>query len=136
MLSTNQASKVIGISKRSLQYYDDLQLIHVPRDANNNRLFDKETMERIWKILWYKELGFTLQEIKDLIQMDESSRIVEINKKFVILQEAIKEQERNLNILIFILENDIPTLPSNLSATFSQEIRNMKQEMNQRSKKL
>lgn len=59
-----EVSKLSGVSKRTLQYYDDEGILPVKRSKNNYRLYDDETMERLWKTLWYKEMGFDLREIK------------------------------------------------------------------------
>lgn len=56
-----EVSKLSGVSKRTLQYYDDEGILPVKRSKNNYRLYDDETMERLWKILWYKEMGFDLK---------------------------------------------------------------------------
>lgn len=130
MLTTQQASEMTGISKRSLQYYDDLQLIHVPRDANNHRMFDEETMERIWKILWYKEMGFTLQEIKQILNMDSKNRIQEIHKKLDVLEESILQQQKDRNLFLFILDHGVPVIPKDPSTTYCKEIINMKEKVN------
>lgn len=53
-----KVSKLSGVSKRTLQYYDDEGILSVKRSKNNYRLYDDETMERLWKILWYKEMRF------------------------------------------------------------------------------
>jgi len=52
-----EVSKLSGVSKRTLQYYDEEGILPVKRSKNNYRLYDDETIERLWKILWYKEMG-------------------------------------------------------------------------------
>ena len=63
-----EVSKLSGVSKRTLQYYDDEGILPVKRSKNNYRLYDDETMERLWKILWYKEMGFDLKKIKLILE--------------------------------------------------------------------
>ena len=57
MKKTNEMSKLAGVSKRTLQYYDDEGLLITERTNDNHRLYDREAMERIWEILVYKEMG-------------------------------------------------------------------------------
>lgn len=45
----DEVSKLSGVSKRTLQYYDDEGILPVKRSKNNYRLYDDETMERLWK---------------------------------------------------------------------------------------
>ena len=51
MRKTKEVSHLVGVSKRTLQYYDDKGLLDVKRDENNYRLFDEEDMNQIWFIL-------------------------------------------------------------------------------------
>lgn len=41
----SEVSKRTGLSKRTLQYYDDEGLLHVPRSPDNYRMYDGETMQ-------------------------------------------------------------------------------------------
>lgn len=77
-----EVSKLSGVSKRTLQYYDDEGILPVKRSKNNYRLYDDETMERLWKILWYKEMGFDLREIKLILGGVKQETVVEekVNK--------------------------------------------------------
>lgn len=59
----DEVSKLSGVSKRTLQYYDDEGILPVKRSKNNYRLYDDDTMEKLWEILWYKEMGFDLKKI-------------------------------------------------------------------------
>ncbi len=73
MRKTKEVSHLVGVSKRTLQYYDDKGLLDVKRDENNYRLFDEEDMNQIWFILLYKEMGFNLNEIGCLL-LDQENR--------------------------------------------------------------
>ena len=53
-----EVSKLSGISKRALQYYDDEGLLRAKRSKENYRLYDENDMKKLWEILWYKEMGF------------------------------------------------------------------------------
>lgn len=74
MKQTSQVSKLAGISKRTLQYYDDEGVLTAKRSKNNYRLYSQEDLEEIWKIMIYKEIGFDLNEIKQLLSMPDNLR--------------------------------------------------------------
>ena len=57
MKKTNEVSKIVGVSRRTIQYYDDEGLLMVERAPNNQRLFDEHALTRIWEILIYKEMN-------------------------------------------------------------------------------
>ena len=66
---TSEISKIAGVSKRTLQYYDDEGMIQVKRSENNYRLYDERALETLWKIMLYKETGMELKEIKKVLSM-------------------------------------------------------------------
>ena len=72
-MKISEASKIAGVSKRTLQYYDDEGLLSVKRMENNHRDYDLESLQIIWKILNLKEMGFELEEIRRLLVQDRIS---------------------------------------------------------------
>lgn len=90
-----EVSKLSGVSKRTLQYYDDESILPVKRSKNNYRLYDDETMERLWEVLWYKEMGFDLKEIKLILEGVKQETVIEekvnkINNTIRVLEEQKK----------------------------------------------
>lgn len=90
-----EVSKLSGVSKLTLQYYDDEGILPVKRSKNNYRLYDDETMERLWEILWYKEMGFDLREIKLILEGGNQETVIEekvnkINNTIRVLEEQKK----------------------------------------------
>ena len=61
MKRTNEVSKLVGVSRRTLQYYDDEGLLGAKRSELNYRLYDQQALERIWRIMIFKEMGFELK---------------------------------------------------------------------------
>lgn len=46
-MKISEASKIAGVSKRTLQYYDDEGLLSVKRMENNHRDYDLESLQII-----------------------------------------------------------------------------------------
>ena len=63
MKKIKDVSRISGLSKRTLQYYDDIGLLPAKRSKENYRLYDDNDLKRLWEILLYKEAGFELEEI-------------------------------------------------------------------------
>lgn len=60
--------KLSGVSRRTLQYYDEIGLL--PPSAvtkSGYRQYNNENLCRLWSILFYKELGFSLDKIRMLL---------------------------------------------------------------------
>ncbi len=89
---TSEISKIAGVSKRTLQYYDDEGMIQVKRSENNYRLYDERALETLWKIMLYKETGMELKEIKKVLSMSEGEKKEKLpGRKTAILQTTKME---------------------------------------------
>lgn len=74
MKKTNEVSKLVGVSRRTLQYYDNEGLLDVKRSKNNYRLYDENALERIWKIMLYKEMGFNYAKFMNYCYSQRTNR--------------------------------------------------------------
>ena len=99
---TSEISKIVGVSKRTLQFYDDEGMIKVERSENNYRLYDEKTLGKLWEIMVYKEMGLKLEDIKQLLVMSENEKkgfykayIEQIEEKIKELQEFISRFSAN-----------------------------------------
>lgn len=67
----NELVKKTGLTKETIRYYEDMDLIRpVKRDKNNYRLYSDEVVEQLSYIAVGKKLGFTLNEIKMILEED------------------------------------------------------------------
>ena len=66
--SVNKLSKLSGVSARTLRYYDEIGLLKPIRVANSGyRIYGQDELDTLQQILFYRELGFPLEEIKKLL---------------------------------------------------------------------
>lgn len=97
-------SKLSGVSKRALRYYEELGLISPSRlDSNGYRLYGKKEIERLQHILFYKELGVSLEDIYNIL-IDEN-----FNRE-TLLKEHLKSlilKKEQINLLILNIEKTI-----------------------------
>lgn len=65
-----------GISRHTLRYYEKAGLIlEVRRHANNYRDYPEQAVQRVNMLRQLKELGFSLAEIRDLLNAVRGNRI-------------------------------------------------------------
>lgn len=90
----NELSKRTGLSIHTLRYYENYGLFEGKPDekvkTNNYKQYDKSLVEKIELIIEAKEIGFTLSEIKELLDSWFNKRL-SIDKKVSILEKKIKE---------------------------------------------
>ena len=76
MRTISQVAELTGISTRTLQYYDEIGLLK-PSELTESgyRLYDDEALQKLQQILFFKELGFKLKEIKEILQKPDFDKI-------------------------------------------------------------
>ena len=120
---TSEISKIVGISKRTLQFYDDEGMIKVGRSENNYRLYDERTLENLWEIMIYKEMGLKLGEIKQLLEMTENEKKGFYKAYIEQIEEKIKELERRKRFISLIIAKGLPQIPDeNSDVTYKSRI--------------
>ena len=63
-----ELSKISGISTRTLRYYDQIELLVPPRlSSSGYRIYGENEVDLLQQILFYRELGVSLGEIKNLL---------------------------------------------------------------------
>ena len=76
MKTISQVASLTGISTRTLQYYDEIDLLKPSElTPSGYRLYNDEALEKLQQILFYKELNFKLNEIKEILQKPEYDKI-------------------------------------------------------------
>lgn len=73
LYSVNQLADELGITARTIRFYEASGLI-TPRRAGGNRVFDRRDRARLMMILRGKRLGFALSEIRDYLDLYEADR--------------------------------------------------------------
>lgn len=82
MKTISQVAKLTGISTRTLQYYDEIGLLK-PSELTQSgyRLYNDETLQKLQQILFFKELGFKLKDISEILQTPDFDRITAFKKQ-------------------------------------------------------
>jgi DNA-binding transcriptional MerR regulator len=104
--SVTQLGLDLGVSARTIRFYEDKGLIS-PRRAGNNRVYTLRDRARMILILRGKKLGFTLREIREYLDLYDAdpthakqlrlllkavrSRILQLEDQRVALDEALGE---------------------------------------------
>jgi MerR family transcriptional regulator, copper efflux regulator len=70
-----ELAKKASVSKRTIDYYTQLGLLHVESiSASNYRLYSKQAIDDIRFIEMCKEMNMSLQDIKERIELKRSSK--------------------------------------------------------------
>ncbi|HEY7222552.1 MAG TPA: MerR family transcriptional regulator [Micromonosporaceae bacterium] len=68
MYAVGQVAQIAGVTVRTLHHYDDIGLLRPSgRTSGGYRRYDEQDLERLRLILVYRELGFTLEEVRAVL---------------------------------------------------------------------
>ena len=75
MKSVSEVSKLTGVSVRTLHHYDKIGLLKPSSVTEAGyRLYDDATLERLQLIMLYRELEFSLEEIREILDRSDFDR--------------------------------------------------------------
>ncbi len=101
MKSISQVARLTGVSVRTLQYYDEIGLLKPSKlTPSGYRLYDDEALQTLQQILFFKELGFQLKEIDEILKDPEFDRIAAFKKQ----KELFLLKRNRTDRLIHLLE--------------------------------
>lgn len=130
MKRTNEVSEMAGVSRRTLQYYDDEEVLVAKRSEHNHRLYDEEALDGIWKIMLYKEMGFELKEIKCLLKMPEDEKNKCLGKQMDKLESSIEKLRKQKEFTAMILICGTPQRPAeHAETTYRKKIEELKKDL-------
>lgn len=96
MMTVHEVSKISGVSIRALHHYDKIGLLPATEVTKAGyRLYDDKALERLQHILLFKELEFSLKEIKDILDSPGFDRSKALEQQ-IQLMELRKEHLQNL----------------------------------------
>ena len=77
--TTGEAAKLCGITVRTVQYWDEKGLVS-PSDLTDGgrRLYSDEDLSQLKVVCFLKELGFSLKDIKRLLEDPDKEDVIEI----------------------------------------------------------
>lgn len=100
MMSVSQVIKLTGVSSRTLQYYDEIGLLKPSEHTSAGyRLYNNEALQKLQQILFFKELGFKLREIYELISQPDFNRIEAYKKQKELLLLKRNRTDRLIQLL-------------------------------------
>lgn len=89
LLTTGELAEAVGVTVRTVQYYDQKGLLHpTERSDGGRRLYDDAALERMRTIRTLKLLGLPLKAIRGMLESESSDEVL-----CCLLEEQAKELE-------------------------------------------
>lgn len=95
MKTVNQIAKQTGVSVRTLHHYDAIGLLKPTEITEAGyRLYDADALERLYLIIVYRELGFSLKKIAEILDAPDFDRNRALEEQIALLEQK-REQLQN-----------------------------------------
>ncbi len=107
-MTSGEIAKKTGVSQKAIRLYDEKGLLK-PSDYSegNYRLYDKEALLVLEKIIALKQIGFSLEEIRDSLTEDKSKNIVEsLNRQLEIMEAKKQKIERTIACIKTVIQRE------------------------------
>jgi DNA-binding transcriptional MerR regulator len=124
--SINKLSKMSGVSTRTLRYYDEIGLLKPARVASSGyRIYGQEQVNTLQQVLFYRELDFSLENIKKLLSVSDFDR----GQAFLFHLSALQEKRERLDTLILNVTKSITSMKGEASMSDHEKFEGFKQKL-------
>lgn len=130
--SINKLAKLAGVSTRTLRYYDEIKLLSPDRVSSNGyRVYGQKEVDLLQQILFYRELGVPLDEIRKIIRHREYDGIIALQGHL----SALKEKKDQIEILIINVEKTIAASKGEITMSDKEKFEGFKQRIIEENEK-
>ncbi|WP_367941515.1 MerR family transcriptional regulator [Enterocloster citroniae] len=100
MRTVKEVARLTGVSVRTLQYYDEIGVFRPARVTDAGyRLYDDESLNALQQVLFFKELDFSLKDIRIIMETPGFNKIEAFQKQKALLKAKRDRLDRLLDLL-------------------------------------
>jgi DNA-binding transcriptional MerR regulator len=111
--------ELTGVSVRTLHHYDEIGLLSPgDRTPAGYRLYSLDDLGRLQQILFYRELGFGLEEIAAILAEPDSGAEDHLRRQHRLLREQIVRRQ----VLLLALEKEMEARSMGISLTPEEQL--------------
>lgn len=115
-----------GISTRTLRYYDEIDILKPARiNSSGYRIYGQSEVDRLQQILFYRELGISLEEIKEII----TSPTFDADHALREHREKLLEKRKQLDALIANVDLTLAQRKGTITMSDKQKFEGFKQKL-------
>lgn len=124
-MTIKDVEKLTGLTAKSIRYYEDKGLLTVERNAENDyRSYSEEQVNRLRRIKLLRYLDFSVEEVKELLDLGKEKTIEKLKKKaecFSKESERCKDKESICLRLAKDYKKNFEN-PDNMAAEYNEAI--------------
>lgn len=124
--TVQKLGNMAGISTRTLRYYDEIGILKPARISSSGyRIYGKAEVDRLQQILFYRELGVSLDEIKEILNspsFDKTSALKEHRQKLL-------AKRKQLDLLIANVDKTLAESEGRIKMSDKEKFEGFKQRL-------
>jgi DNA-binding transcriptional MerR regulator len=124
--TVQKLGSLAGVSTRTLRYYDEIGILKPARiNSSGYRIYGEAEVNRLQQILFYRELGVSLESIKEIVtapSFDGAKALMEHREKLL-------ERRNQLDTLIANVEKTIALAEGRINMTNKEKFEGFKKNM-------
>jgi DNA-binding transcriptional MerR regulator len=122
----NRLAKTAGVSTRTLRYYEELGLLTPARVRSNGyRIYGQKEIDLLQQILFYRELGVPLEDIRRIIISKDFDGETALASHL----DALRAKRSQLDLLIATLEKTIKAAKGEIRMSDAEKFEGFKQKL-------
>ncbi|WNS41423.1 MerR family transcriptional regulator [Paenibacillus sp. MMS20-IR301] len=115
-----------GISARTLRYYDEFGILKPARiNSSGYRIYGQAEVDRLQQILFYRELGLSLEGIKELITSPSFDGAQALRQH----HDQLLQRRRQLDVLIANVEQTLAHTEGRITMSNEEKFTGFKQKL-------
>ncbi|MBN6187924.1 MerR family transcriptional regulator [Aneurinibacillus sp. BA2021] len=124
--TVQKLGQLAGISTRTLRYYDEVGILKPARiNTSGYRIYGQAEVDRLQQILFYRELGMSLDRIKEIINDPAFDRFQSLTAH----HKQLLAKRKQLEQLIDNVEKTIASIEGRTTMTDKEKFEGFKQKM-------
>jgi DNA-binding transcriptional MerR regulator len=124
--TVQKLGQIAGVSTRTLRYYDEFGILKPARiNSSGYRIYGQAEVDRLQQILFYRELGVSLESIKDIVTapaFDGAQALRDHRQKLL-------EKREQLDLLIMNVDRTIALTEGRINMSDKEKFEGFKQKL-------
>lgn len=124
--TVQKLGKLAGVSTRTLRYYDEMNLLKPARiNSSGYRIYGQTEVDLLQQILFYRELGMSLNQIKQIVNNPSFDGVKALNAH----RSQLLDKRKQLDKLIANVEKTISSTEGSIIMTNNEKFEGFKQKI-------
>ena len=118
--------RLAGVSTRTLRYYDEIGILKPARiNSSGYRIYGQTEVDRLQQILFYKELGVRLDQIKEILSDPAFNSLRALREH----HQQLLDKRKQLDLLIANVKKTIDAKEGRMTMSDQEKFEGLKQKL-------